>query len=301
MGEIWKIRDKEKLVYALSKLISVMVEARNLAEKHSIENELYYGGSIQKIYKVMGNTYTNKFIRKYCESKLGKKVWWNNLVEFLKKEVKFQEEVILNDRLLLGDSKKSANVVKRSYNSHMDNEKKLSCFLCGESDHTITVDHFGRKVIQYFSCKVFVDKTPKERFQLLLKKGLCYQCLTPGAQVGKGKHSDASCYDKFVCKHRSHSRYPRKLHVLLCEEHKNDTSNIELLDMYKKANIYNLKTPVPQFSKLIKLSFVCNSRNESIITAHNRIPDPGEVVDSSIYVLQTIEVENQKINILTLL
>ena len=302
MGEIWKIKDKEKLVHALSKLKSIMLELQNLAAKHDIENELYYGGSIQKIYKVLGYGYTNKFIRKYCESKPSKKDCWGNLVAFIAKEVKFQEEIILNNRIFHEGSKLSFikkksydEGDKRTYNSHIDKEKKLSCFLCGVADHAITVDHFGRKVIQYFSCKAFVDMTPKERFKLLLKKGLCYQCLAPGAPVEKGKHSDASCYNKFVCKNTSHNKYPRKLHVLLCEEHKNDASNMELLDKYKKENIYNLKTPVPQFSKQIKLSFVCNTRCKTEVVG-NRL-DPSEVVDSSVYILQTIVVENRKLNI----
>ena len=232
-----------------------------------------------------------------------KKDCWNNLVEFLTKEVKFQEEIILNNRLFQEDSKKSFikkksydDGDKRSYNSNIEKEKKITCFLCGENDHTVTVDHFGRNVIQYFSCKTFVDMAPKERFKLLLKKGLCYQCLAPGAPVDKGKHSDASCYNKFVCKNRSHSKYPRKLHVLLCEEHKNDASNVELLDKYKKENIYNLRTPVPQFTKQIKLSFVCNTKNKTEVFG-NRRPDPSEVVDSSVYILQTIVVKNQKLNI----
>ena len=304
MGEIWKIKDKEKLVHALSKLISIMLEVQRLAVRHDIENELYYGGSIQKIYKNLGYGYTNRFIRKYCVSKPSKKDCWSNLVEFITKEVKFQEEIILNNRLFHEDNQKNVikkksyeEIDKRTYNSYIEKEKRLSCFLCGAKDHTITVDHFGRKVIQYFSCKAaFVDITPKDRFKSFLTKGLCYQCLAPGALVGKGKHSDASCYDKFVCKNKSHNKYPRKLHVLLCEEHKNDASNVELLEKYKKENIYNLKTPVPQFSKQIKLSFVCNTRSKTEALS-NRRSDPSEVVDSSVYILQTIAVENHKLNI----
>ena len=304
MGEIWKIKEKEKLVHALSKLISIMLELQRLAVRHDIENELYYGGSIQKIYKILGYGYTNRFIRKYCVSKPSKKDYWSNLVEFLTKEVKFQEEIILNNRLFHEDNKKSVikkksyeEIDKRTYNSHIEKEKRLSCFLCGATDHTITVDHFGRNVIQYFSCKAaFVDITPKERLKSFLTKGLCYQCLAPGAPVGKGKHSDASCYDKFVCKNKSHNKYPRKLHVLLCEEHKNDASNVELLEKYKRENIYNLKTPVPQFSKQMKLSFVCNTRSKTEALSNRRL-DPSEVVDSSVYILQTIAVENQKLNI----
>ena len=107
MDEIWKIRDKEKLVHTLSKLVSVMLELRTLAEKHGIENELYYGGGIQKVYKIVGHIYSNRFIRKYSGTKPSKKDCWNNLVEFLADEIKFQEEIILKDRLLQEDTNKS--------------------------------------------------------------------------------------------------------------------------------------------------------------------------------------------------
>ena len=249
----------------------------------------------------MGYAYTNRFIRKYCELKPRKKDCWNNLVNFLTKEVKFQEEIILNNRLFQADDntsvvrKKSyAEGDKKSYNSHFDKEMKFTCLLCGELDHTATFDHFGRKVIQYFSCKAFVDMTPKEWFKMLLKKGLCYQCLAPGALVEKGKHSDGICFNKFVCKNNSHNKYQRKQHVYF-EEHKDDASNVELLDRYKKDNIYNLKTPVPQFSKQMRLSSVCNTRNKSGPVCNRS--DSSEVMDGSVYILQTIAVENQKLNI----
>ena len=137
--------------------------------------------------------------------------------------------------------------------------------------------------------------TPKERFKILLKNGLCYQCLAPGALVEKGKHSQGSCCNKFVCKNNSHNKYPRKQHVLLCEEHKDDASNMELLDRHNKENIYNLKTPVPQFSKQMKLAFVCNTKNKFAPVCNRS--DSSEVMDGSVYSLQTIAVENQKLNI----
>ena len=153
-----------------------MIELRLLAEIHNIENELYYGGSIQKVYKVIGNGYKNRFIRLHCESKPSKKAYWNKLVDFLMAGIKFQEELILTDRLAQEQAGKTTFVKKSfdekdrsSYHTLKNEEKKIACFLCGQADHTVTVDHFGRKVIQYFSCKSFVQKTPEERLKLLLK------------------------------------------------------------------------------------------------------------------------------------
>ena len=78
------------------------------------------------------------------------------------------------------------------------------------------------------------------------------------------------------------------------EEHKDDPSNVDLLNSYKKENIYNIKTPMPEFPKQIKLSFV--SRSDSWIKNLESSSD-SEVVDSSIYILQTVSIEDQQLNI----
>ena len=54
IGPIWKIKDKRKLVQVLTKVSFAMLESERFAEKHEIENELYYGGGIQKVYEVLG-------------------------------------------------------------------------------------------------------------------------------------------------------------------------------------------------------------------------------------------------------
>ena len=40
-----------------------MIELKSLARKHDIENELYYGGGIQKALEVIGYFYRDKFVR----------------------------------------------------------------------------------------------------------------------------------------------------------------------------------------------------------------------------------------------
>ena len=137
---------------------------------------------------------------------------------------------------------------------------------------------------------MFVDKSCEERWELLRDKGLCCQCLAPGTTVEHGKHKTGSCYSKFVCKHQSHDRDPRKRHVLLCEEHKDDPENIRLLEAYKEEHILKCKS-VPDFSKEIKLSFHSNSYLTDIGT------DEDEVTDSGIFVLQTIKVEDELLNL----
>ena len=51
------------------------------------------------------------------------------------------------------------------------------------------------------------------------------------------------CQRDFVCKHKSHDKYPIKKHVFVCHEHRNDTVNQELLQKYKDLFIvYNETT-----------------------------------------------------------
>ena len=136
--------------------------------------------------------------------------------------------------------------------------------------------------------------TPKERFKLLYEKGLCYQCLSPGAKVEHGKHKNASCFSKFVCKNKTHSKYPRKKHVLCCEEHKSSSENAKLLEEYKRDNIFSLKSPVSDFSKQIILNFHCENK---VYTSDSVNQFDGEVTDSSVYILQTIKVNDRKLNL----
>ena len=61
---IWKLKDKQKLAQALANLSFAMLELQSLAEKHDRENNLYYGGGIQKVYEVIGFAYRHSFRRK---------------------------------------------------------------------------------------------------------------------------------------------------------------------------------------------------------------------------------------------
>ena len=305
LGPIWKCRDKTKLVQILSKLIFVMIDLQELAEKHDIENDLYHGGAIQRVYEVLGNEHRNKFIRKYAGENLSKKDKWNKLIEFVKYELRVQEEIVIvqkeniprqkseEDQKADRDQKSDRDKKSRGSKSYSADSSKLEpkkCSLCDKSDHTVTLNFFGKQVVQYFSCKMFVDKSCHERYELVRDKGLCYQCLAPGQSVDYGKHKTGSCYSKFVCKHQSHDRHTRKKHVLLCEEHKNDPKNKSLLEEYKKEHILKCKS-VPDFSKEIKISFHSGSYLSDLGV------DEDEITDSGIFCLQTIKVNDVHLNL----
>ena len=130
------------------------------------------------------------------------------------------------------------------------------CHICGETDH-VTAGPNYTKVVQYFACKDFVEMSPAQRYQTLRRKGLCHQCLFPGASAQDEKHRKGRCQRDFTCKHPSHQKYPSKKHSLASEEHKDAQDNKDLLETYKSRCILREKINLPDFSKNIKLSFFC--------------------------------------------
>ena len=136
--------------------------------------------------------------------------------------------------------------------------------------------------MQYFACQKFVEMAPKDRFQELKNKGCCFQCLFPGASQDKGKHHDGMCQRDFVCKHKSHDKYPIKKHVLVCHERRNDTENQELLQKYKDRFIMKQPNPLSSFSRDLK--------PPNLKKFVSKLSDQEKVIN----ILQTIKVEQHE-------
>ena len=135
-----------------------------------------------------------------------------------------------------GDSRGSNDGVNSAVDdTNTKNNDNDKCKFCGGEGHVKTDGPHGTKLIQYFACEVFVNKTPDERFKILKEKGLCWQCLFPGAKFNKGKHKEGRCQKDFICQDPSHDKFPRKKHVLVCQQH--CESNQEILQQYKERCI----------------------------------------------------------------
>ena len=79
-----------------------------------------------------------------------------------------------------------------------------------------------------------------------------------------------------MCKHPTHDKFPRKNHVLVCEEHNQSNENKQLLVEYKSKCILKY-LDLPDFSKEIKLSFhISNSIHNS-----NKINQPIYSADTT--------------------
>ena len=149
------------------------------------------------------------------------------------------------------------------FNAHFADSSNVEpkCCFCGKSqEHITTNGPKGTKIIQYFACENFAEMNPKERLQESRSKGYYFQCLFPGALKNKGKHNEGMCQRDFVCKHKSHDKYPIKKHVLVCHEHRNNSENQELLQQYKERCIMRQQVQLPRFSKELKLTLGTNMR-----------------------------------------
>ena len=62
----------EKIGIALASLINVMSELTSMAKRFELEEELYYGGCLEKILSLLGNESERKFISK-CQDPSEKK------------------------------------------------------------------------------------------------------------------------------------------------------------------------------------------------------------------------------------
>ena len=126
------------------------------------------------------------------------------------------------------------------------------CHVCDKPLHTVVITAKGNKIIPYYVCEEFVKMTPAERLKRLQAKGLCTGCLFPGAKSGPPHRC---IYLNFCCHHPSHGS--TKVHVLLCEQHKNDDKNTKKLEKFKEKFVKNCPVSLPEFTKLLScVSFI---------------------------------------------
>ena len=76
-----RLRDPESLAHTLSKLINLVKDLMLLAETHSIEEQLYYGDGIQRIYNLLDDARLSRWLRNINEDFHPKETWknlWNS-------------------------------------------------------------------------------------------------------------------------------------------------------------------------------------------------------------------------------
>ena len=218
---------------------------------------------------------------------------WETIIHFLDEELKVKEQMLLFENCYSakneGNAKPKNDGKEVPFKSFLIDSKVKNCTICDRSDHVATVTARGNLIINYFACEKFAKMSPKERFDELKKKDLCFQCLSPGL---KAKHA-GNCFEKFMCPNESHKRFKSGLHVLICDEHKTEKANLALLEAYKAKYIASSVSSHCEFSTSISLHV--DEENGSY-KVHGEYNQPDEL-DTAIYMLQTIRVDNQDLNI----
>ena len=314
LGHLGTIEGDEKLANAIAKIINVMTELSTLAERHGLETKLYVGGGLEKVFKLIGEERERKFLCKHLDQfssssststsdppAMEEKEIWKNVKAFLEKELNLRTTLTLNKKSkeCLGvkapprERKKSPEGNQMSQNAFQN--ASYPCHICGKTDHVLSTDQKGDKHVDYFACPNFVSLSCEERKQELMKKGLCFQCLTPGV-----KHKDPhKCYTKYTCTDSFHKnkRFTKNLHILVCEKHKLSQGNIDLLEEYKKNFISQRSSNFKDFTKNISLHCIYNF-SQSVApqqTGYSKmLPD---VPHSTIFMFQTLDVHGHRIRI----
>ena len=290
-GPIWKVKEKPQLLKIISKLINGMTELESLASKHSIEDQLYHHSYISMVFDLIGDQRREKFAYKYAGETMTCKVKWQKIREYLSKETKVLEDLIIDERArqckhpdedLQKPKEKPKDKQKPVDHNQLVNASstgKVTCVICGSDDHVSSPSKSGQELVHYIACETWSKKTPAERFQLLKDKDLCFQCLYPG----KKNNHDGPCFSQYACKHPSHKRYNKSKHVLVCEDHKDDDENQELFEKYKKRFITSSKVKYKDFTQDLKLSFYAQVY-AGIVQQED---------ESAIFMLQTIMVTGE--------
>ena len=164
---LWKTSNPEKTSDALIKIINLIKDLMNLAEKYSIKEKLYNGDGLERIYSLLGDLRLIRWLTKVSEDELEGEEQWSKLIEFLEKEARVhqQRSLIQRTNFKAPPSKKEDQLDnKKGYrgSSHVaDGKTQKICSFCGESDHVNTNGPSQTKIIQYFSCRTFFEMTPK--------------------------------------------------------------------------------------------------------------------------------------------
>ena len=280
-----KAKGEDKINESLVKIKNLMIGLSTLASDHGIEHSLYHTSNLTKIFSLLGKKRQVEITKSLLDFDPDEKETWEHIVQSLDKEIR------MNTKLLILIPGLSSGLPDSGGQVHMSGPltgvENLTCHICGKKDHIPTITRLGNKVINYHSCEKFVKMNPKERFEELLNKKLCAQCLTPGRKFGhKGR-----CFDKYVCPDPSHRSYPTGIHILVCDTHKHKVENSQLLEMYRIKCIEAFNQA--EFSKSIRIAFHVET---TLFKVTPNIDDECNK-DVSVYMLQTIEICGFKFNV----
>ena len=95
---LWKTSNPEKTSDALIKIINLIKDLMNLAEKHNIKEKLYNGDGLERIYSLLGDSRLIRWLTKSSEEELEGEEQWSKLIEFPEKEARVHQQRSLIQR-----------------------------------------------------------------------------------------------------------------------------------------------------------------------------------------------------------
>ena len=166
---LWEVKSDEKRISSISALLNSMTDLSDLAREHSLENDLYYGGGVERVLSIMGTERKRKFIRKSDQRLKGPEAWLK-LREMLEKEQSECERLALFEKTEKmftpkgpkksqnpNDSGKSLAHTTSSNpgsgDSHKVSSDPLCCHICGKTGNHVVTVRGDKRFIQYFVCK----------------------------------------------------------------------------------------------------------------------------------------------------
>ena len=99
-----------------------------------------------------------------------------------------------------------------------------------------------------------------------------------------------NCQVEYSSRHQSHGKDGERYHVLVCDRHKGNSENTELLMRYKRDFVDKYSTELPEFSKNIKVSMYSESNCANVGV-------PQVAATGGLFMLQTIIVEGKLFNL----
>ena len=113
-----------------------MADLSKLASTYNLEGNLYYGGGLQKILRLIGEYRKRMFLRSTAKSNLTDQQRWDELFIFLENERSEREIFIINDKAeksmcldFKGKTDKVPKNEKRDFNSKNEDSREKKGFL----------------------------------------------------------------------------------------------------------------------------------------------------------------------------
>ena len=213
------MKDAEKTVEALSKLINTMKDLVKISIKHKIVLKLYNDDALERIYKMMGDGRIRRWLTSICDEELCDAVLWEKLIQFLEKEMKVQHQKILlqksaqdNQKDPKERSRHGHHVIKdatqysgygefggRKCEDRLQNAS--NCFIYGEAGHASTNGPGGKADSIFYvqemcryepSTKTYGAEKYRLLFSMLVSRSIISR-KTQGREMSKRFHLQTPC------------------------------------------------------------------------------------------------------------